>query len=57
VERRAVITGYASGDRVEIVEGLEGDEEIVVVGQSGLRDGSRVEVVRRAPSRLAGDAL
>jgi membrane fusion protein (multidrug efflux system) len=57
VERRPVITGYASGDRVEIMEGLEGDEEIVVVGQSGLRDGSRVDVVRRAPSRLAGDAL
>jgi membrane fusion protein (multidrug efflux system) len=57
VERRSVLTGYASGDRVEIVEGLEGDEEIVVVGQSGLRDGSRVEVVRRASSRLAGDAL
>lgn len=57
VERRSVITGYTSGDRVEILEGLTGDEEIVVVGQSGLRDGSRVEVVRRAASRLAGDAL
>lgn len=56
VERRSVLTGYASGDRVEIVEGLEGDEEIVVVGQAGLRDGSRVEVVRRSPSRLASDA-
>lgn len=56
VERRAIITGYASGDRVEVVQGLEGDEEIVVVGQSGLRDGSQVEVVRRASSRLAGDA-
>ena len=55
VERRAIITGYASGDRVEVVQGLEGDEEIVIVGQSGLRDGSRVEVVRRAASRLAGD--
>lgn len=55
VERRPILTGYARGEQVEVVQGLEGDEDIVVVGQSGLRDGSPVEVVRRSGSRLAGD--
>lgn len=54
-ERRAVRTGYASGSNVEIIDGLEGHEDIVVLGQSGLRDGARVEVVRRAGSRVARD--
>jgi membrane fusion protein, multidrug efflux system len=54
-ERRAVRTGYASGTNVEVIDGLVGDEEIVVLGQSGLRDGARVEVVRRAGSRVARD--
>lgn len=54
-ERRPVRTGYARGSQVEIVEGLGGEEDIVVVGQSGLRDGARVEVVRRSESRLARD--
>ena len=56
VERRPILTGYTRGEEIEVVQGLEGDEEIVVVGQSGLRDGSAVEVVRRSGSRLAGDA-
>lgn len=55
-ERRAVRTGYTRGPLVEIVDGLEGDEEIVVVGQSGLRDNAKVEIVRRADSQLASDA-
>jgi membrane fusion protein (multidrug efflux system) len=54
-ERRAVRTGYASGAEIEVIDGLNGDEEIVVIGQSGLRDGARVEVVRRAEPRLARD--
>lgn len=54
-ERRPVRTGYARGTQIEIVEGLAGDEEIVVTGQSGLKDGARVEVVRRAAPRLARD--
>ena len=42
VARRIVETGIASGDQVEILYGLSEDEEIVVVGHSGLRDGSKV---------------
>jgi len=42
VERRAVRTGISSGGRVEILGGLDETEVIVVVGQSALRDGSKV---------------
>lgn len=42
VTRRAVEIGIESGGLVEILDGLEGDESIVVVGHSGLRDGSKV---------------
>jgi membrane fusion protein, multidrug efflux system len=54
-ERRAVRTGYTRGSQVEIIDGLSGDEEVVVIGQSGLRDGVRVDVVRRADTRVARD--
>jgi membrane fusion protein (multidrug efflux system) len=42
VTRRIVQTGIASDGQVEILDGLEENEEIVVVGHSGLRDGSKV---------------
>jgi len=54
-ERRTVRTGYTSGSQIEIVDGLEGDEEIVVVGQAGLRDEARVEVVRRADAPISSE--
>jgi membrane fusion protein, multidrug efflux system len=50
-----VRTGYPRGAQVEIVDGLEDADEIVVLGQAGLRDGARVDVVRRTGSRLARD--
>jgi membrane fusion protein (multidrug efflux system) len=42
VSRRIVETGIASDGQVEILGGLDENEEIVVVGHSGLRDGSKV---------------
>lgn len=42
VTRRNVEIGIASGGRVEVLGGLTENEQIVVVGHSGLRDGSRV---------------
>ncbi len=43
--QKSVGTGLSDAGNVEIVEGLAGDEEIVVVGQSGLKDGNKVRVV------------
>ncbi len=43
--RRIITTGYANNGNIEIVAGLTGSEKIVVVGQSGLRDGSNVSII------------
>jgi membrane fusion protein (multidrug efflux system) len=44
-QRRVVRTGYIEGGRIEIVEGLADDEQFVLVGQTGLRGGSKVSVI------------
>ncbi len=43
--RRSIKTGYANNGNIEIVGGLSGSEKIVVVGQAGLRDGSKVAII------------
>jgi len=42
VTLRQIETGIESDGRMEVLSGLTGDEQIVVVGQSTLRDGSKV---------------
>lgn len=42
VVRRAVETGIEENGRVEILGGLDDDDQVVVVGHSNLRDGSKV---------------
>lgn len=54
VSRRVVETGIASDGRVEILAGLEENEEIVVVGHSGLRDGSKVLASNKAVDSFTG---
>jgi RND family efflux transporter MFP subunit len=44
-ERRSVTTGYVSDGVIEILTGAEEGEQVVMTGQDGLRDGSRVTVV------------
>ncbi len=43
--QRAVKTGLSNAGNVEITEGLSGAEQVVVVGQSGLKDGNPVRIV------------
>ena len=54
VTRRIVEMGISSGSQVEILGGLAEGEEIVVVGQSGLRDGSKVLASSRLAESFAG---
>ncbi len=54
VVRRNVETGVAAEGRVEVLAGLQDDDEIVVVGHSGLRDGSKVLASNRTEERYAG---
>jgi len=42
VERRIVETGIEAANRIEVLTGLAENEQIVVLGHSGLRDGSKV---------------
>ena len=44
-EQRAIKTGLSNAGRVEVIEGLKGNEQVVVVGQNGLKDGNPVRVV------------
>jgi membrane fusion protein (multidrug efflux system) len=43
--RQQVRLGFSSGDRVEIIQGLADDDQVVVVGQNGLRDGASIRVI------------
>lgn len=45
--RRVVTTGYANGDRIEIVDGIQAGERVVVTGQSTLQDSARVEIINQ----------
>jgi len=54
VVRRAVDIGIEQDGRVEILNGLRDDDQIVVVGHSGLRDGSKVLASISNLDRFAG---
>jgi membrane fusion protein (multidrug efflux system) len=54
VARRVIETGITTDKQVEILSGLAEDEEIVVAGQSGLRDGSKVLASNRIPDSYTG---
>lgn len=49
-EQRAVRTGLANNGWLEVVEGLDGSERVVVVGQAGLKSGTAVKVVDAGPA-------
>lgn len=44
-EQRRIATGLANNGWVEVLDGLQGDERVVVVGQGGLKTGTAVKVV------------
>ena len=54
VARRIIEIGIESNGVVEVLDGLRADEEIVVVGQSGLRDGSTVVASNERLDRYTG---
>ena len=45
--RRVVTTGYANGDRIEILDGVAQGERIVITGQATLQDSAKVEVINQ----------
>lgn len=45
-QRRVVVPGRQVGDRIEVLSGVEANEEVVVAGMARLRDGVEVEIVK-----------
>jgi len=56
-EKRVIETGYVEGAAIEVRDGLEDDEQLVVVGQTSLRDQSRVSVIEANPTAAAQPAV
>jgi membrane fusion protein, multidrug efflux system len=54
VTRRQIETGIESDGQVEVLDGLSGGEQIVVIGQSALRDGSKVLAQNNSQERYTG---
>ncbi|MBZ0112784.1 MAG: efflux RND transporter periplasmic adaptor subunit [Thermoanaerobaculia bacterium] len=44
-ERREITVGFRDGQRLEVLEGLQRGEEVVVLGQDGLADGTPIQVL------------
>jgi RND family efflux transporter MFP subunit len=44
-EQRTIATGLSNGGWIEVLEGLEGSEQVVTVGQAGLKTGTPVKIV------------
>jgi membrane fusion protein (multidrug efflux system) len=53
-EQRAIKTGLSNAGKVEVTDGLTGTEQVVVVGQNGLKDGNPVRVVTLEQTAKAG---
>ena len=54
VTRRPITTGIESGGQVEVLQGLNRDEQIVVVGHAALRDGSKVLAANATTNSFTG---
>lgn len=47
-ERRLIRTGFTEGGQIEVLEGLDETEAFVIVGQTGLKSGSKVSIINAA---------
>ncbi len=52
--RRAIEVGIQSDGFVEVLSGLDANEQIVVIGQNGLRDGAKVQASEEIQARITG---
>ena len=44
-EQRTIKTGLSNGGWIEVIAGLKGNEQVVTVGQAGLKTGTLVKIV------------
>ena len=50
VERKTVAIGYSSGGNVEVLSGLAAGDRVVVIGQAGLKENSKVQIIEPGAS-------
>jgi RND family efflux transporter MFP subunit len=53
-EQRQVQTGLSDNTNIEIVSGVAPGEQVVVVGQNSLHDGTPIQVVTGLPGQVGG---
>jgi membrane fusion protein (multidrug efflux system) len=53
--RRNVRTGYANSGMIEITEGLEDDDKVVTIGQTGLKNDAVVTIINEADEAQVSD--
>ncbi len=53
VEKRIIHTGYAEGGNIEVLSGIDDDDEIVFVGHTNLKEGSKVAVIEPTIASLS----
>jgi hypothetical protein len=54
--QRPVQIGITDITSAEILSGLAAGEQVIVVGQTGLRDGAAIRVVNGAPNQAQGQS-
>lgn len=53
--RKTLVLGIEQGDRIEVLEGLNEDDKLIITGQSSLEDGSRIRVAGSEPPDRQGN--
>ncbi len=54
--RRELILGIEQGDRIEVIEGLQPGDNLIITGHRNLENGSRIRVAGREPVSSAAPA-
>jgi membrane fusion protein (multidrug efflux system) len=52
-QQRVIRTGLSNAGWIEVLDGLQGDERVVTVGQAGLKTGTPVKIVDEKPQPAA----
>ena len=52
-QQRVIRTGLTNAGWIEVLDGLQGDERVVTVGQAGLKSGTPVKIVEDKPQPAA----
>lgn len=52
-QQRVIRTGLSNAGWIEVLDGLQGDERVVTVGQAGLKSGTPVKIVEDKPQPAA----